>query len=273
MYNFYLYSYPQPNTYLYLLELESGSSILNYLNILAILFYTVLLHILILLCYYIWKWKKIHGKIRKLNEWMTFGHYIQFFMEIYLLLLFGSLSEIYYWRKDPKFVKSSSEISAFIILSFWVIMLFYSLWYWTFSKTIKGKKEPKPKRRKCEQWILGTKHPKLARLFTFMFFTRRLLLWVLVFIFVERNLYLKLWIYAIIQGIYMLMFTCIRPLEETKELLNEWINDIFYLILIVLLFFYNKIEDWSSLMKNIYIYLILANNLLTLILTLSKNWL
>jgi len=271
----FIYSYPQPNTYLYLLEFESGSSFINMLNILSILFYTFLLHLIVLLCSCAWEWKEINKKLKKISEFLTFGYYIQFTLEIYLLLLFGSLSEIYYWRKDPKFVKFYSEISAFIIISFWVFIIFYSLWYsiWLKQKEEKRNKlrNIKIKRKKCEQWISGTKKSRLARLFTPLFLTRRLLFWTLVFLFVELNLYTKLWIFASIQWSYMILFALIRPFEEKKELLTEWINDFFYLAMIIILFFYNKLEDWTSLITDIYIYLIIGNNVLTLLVTICKT--
>jgi len=206
---------------------------------------------------------------------MVFGHYIQFSFEIYLLLLFGSLSEIYYLKKSSNLVKSSSKIWAFIIFSFWVLMLIFSFLYWLFSK-LKNKNEgnlrkTKKKRKKCKLWISGTKNSKLARSFTFLFLARRLLLCTLVFYFFDWNLNIKLWIYTIIQLTYIILLTLIRHLKKKKDLLLEWINNIFYLCLILILCIYNKQEEWNVLITDIFIYLIIANNFFTVFINICNS--
>jgi hypothetical protein len=91
------YSFDQPNTYLFLLQLESGSAIVNVVNLLIAISTFITIHLLILCLYlllrYIFRLVKVSSFIRKILSLMTFGTYIVIVVETFLLILFVVLNE------------------------------------------------------------------------------------------------------------------------------------------------------------------------------------
>jgi len=89
-------------------------------------------------------------------------------------------------------------------------------------------------------------------------------------LYAEWDLNLKLQVYASIQLAYIILFTLIRHFKKKKDLLLEWVNNIFYLSLIIILFMYNKFEDWNPLATDVFIYLIMGNNIVTFFINVCK---
>ena len=112
------FSYPQNNSYLYLLNFKDGSTILNLINVCTIILIIPVLHTLVTFIKLIVSsdndmptCKKVLGII---FNWMTFGLYIRTIMEIYLSLLFASLSEIHNTISGLNSNKVSAAIAGLV---------------------------------------------------------------------------------------------------------------------------------------------------------------
>jgi hypothetical protein len=112
------YSFDQPNTYLFLLQLESGSAIVNVVNLLITIFTFITIHLLILCLYlllrYIFRLEKVSSFIRKILSLMTFGTYIVIVIETFLLILFVLLNEISSQDTSLPEQKNSLSLSYFL---------------------------------------------------------------------------------------------------------------------------------------------------------------
>ena len=69
----------------------------------------------------------------------------------------------------------------------------------------------------------------------------------------------------------MVAHFAIRPMNFLKEQLQEMLNEVIYFVLIVILFFWKEEEDWSSFKTNMYIWVMVGNTVIFLIISLSKQ--
>ena len=72
---------------------------------------------------------------------------------------------------------------------------------------------------------------------------------------------LKISVYSIIQFVYLIIVLVMRPFEFVKDYLLDLVNETIYLVLCLMLIYWNKSERWNSVVENTYICIIIANNL------------
>ena len=125
----------------------------------------------------------------------------------------------------------------------------------------------------CRQCFSDIKDSCQSRLMSVLFFMRRILLWVVVIIFKNTQLTTKLIIFVSIQSLYMLAILIIRPFEKMKNFMLEMINEIFYLLLWCLLFRYNTENNWTNQITQIYLWVMISNNVLFAFISFGKFYL
>jgi len=81
----------------------------------------------------------------------------------------------------------------------------------------------------------------------------------LVFIFPELSLFWTTLIFVCIQFLYMLSHFIIRPMKEVKDQLLEMVNELIYVTLIIILFFWREEKHWSEFKTNAYIWIMVGN--------------
>ena len=182
-------------------------------------------------------------------------------------MLISSLTEIY---RNNTSSKSRSISFGFAIIILW----FLCIWIiWSIILSIIAFPSISRSRitnKWCRQWFSDIKDLCLSRWMTTMFFVRRALLWIVVIIFKNVHLKTKLIIYVSIQSVYVLSILAIRPFEKIKNQMLEMLNEIFYLVLWSLLFKYNTENDWTNKITQIYIWIIISNNIIFVIISLCK---
>lgn len=267
-------SFTQYNSYLFLINLEDGSTMVSITNLIGVSVLIPILHIFIELIKW-WLKPRIKGaktnRWRRLifnaHKWLTFGWYIRYIMEIYLMLLLSSLFEIYVnikgWASS-----SDSFVAAIIIAILWILIIFISMFY---SCCLHS-------RRQSNSWktvyvasacFSGVKRKDwYTRMSIFVFFLRRALLTIIVILFVEYSLMVKLTVYTSIQVAMLWYVIIVRPFEEIKDQITEIVNEIIYLFLVCFLFVFNKKGDWDKFSEQIFIWTIIGNNILLIVIAL-----
>ena len=146
------------------------------------------------------------------------------------------------------------------MFSFWNFITIFVV-IQTFIIKVKVDQDVIQKRRQWIQWFSGLKENKISRLYTVLFFMRRQLFWVLILLFQDLSMILKVSVYSSIQFVYFVVLCFLRPFEKTKDMITDWINEMIYFVLCILLTYFNTENTWSSVVQNIYIWIIISNNL------------
>jgi len=61
----------------------------------------------------------------------------------------------------------------------------------------------------------------------------------------------------------------IRPMKEVKDQLFEVVNELTFIALIIILFFWSKEKDWSELKSTVYIWIMVGNTVVFCVISLS----
>ena len=130
--------------------------------------------------------------------------------------------------------------------------------------------EKKIVRSKCAGWFTGLKDSKIARMNTFLFFLKRFLQCVVLFMLRDLDLEVKLGIYFALQIIFFIMYVTVKPHKLTKDQLIEMVNEGIYIIMVSRLFFYNKQNDWTDAEKIFFLSLMVCNFLIQTIISWGK---
>ena len=217
--------YSQSNSYLWLINIKNGSSLINCLNFVYMMLIIAGLHlvifILVVLLRKVSDTKWIKKTILKLFNWMTFGLYIRIIMQQYLFLLIISLSELYLFRFNSEDHFTSKIFSAVLLSICHAIVL---VWFWVvFVPTTEQKEQTEQtdqsqtKRRLWAHWTNGLQDKLWKRIFAILFFIRRIVFWVLILLFKDLSMYLKVWSYSAIQLSYIAILCLSASISAYKR--------------------------------------------------------
>jgi cysteine-rich repeat protein len=261
--------YQQFDPYLSLLDLESSSAMINLISICKVVAVTAAIHLIcaVLKCLTSRSCKnKFWGKLSsKIFKWLTFDWYIQFWMEIYLIIWIAVFSELYYLKKG--FAEKDLSIPFLLLLLVFILLTVLISFYWWVKRSVDENFESNI----IKTCFDGVKGNLISYSYFLQFFLRRLLLSGFILMFADLELLSKTWVFASIQGAYSLLNILIRPQKDKKDQLQEILNELCFTVLIVLLFFWKTKEDWSKLRANIYLWIMIASNIITLLLITSNH--
>jgi hypothetical protein len=175
------YSFDQPNHYLYLLQLKSGSAIVNMTNLLIVFGMIAGVHLFVFFIFLLFKYAlkltKVSNFIKKELLAMTFGTYLTIFTEALLIILFVLLSEIEY--RDSSTIKYKDSLKAqqreSIKITYFfcsLILIFIGIVIWQFFKSLKPERFAKMKY--FTALFEGLKQKRMARTFILIFLVRRI---------------------------------------------------------------------------------------------------
>ena len=256
-------NYEQVDSYFKMININSGSSMLNLLNflypiLLVFIFHSILAIIIILLNENNQSW--FQNVVLKLFRRITFGIYVRIVMIYYLFLLMISFSELYNFRFNKENL-ASKLLSVFLLL-FWNIIAIAWIYMIFATKTEANTPE---KGRWFIHCFKGLKESKLSRFHTLLFYTRRQLFWVLILFCKDFRMIAKIITYASMQFIYIVILWINRPFKNRKEFVIDLINELIYFSLWILLIHYNSEDRWSSMSEYAYIWIIISNNIVLLL--------
>ena len=71
--------------------------------------------------------------------------------------------------------------------------------------------------------------------------------------------------------IYLIIIGVKRPFKKVTDNIIEIMNEVFFLVLLSLLVFFNLEDRWNSTAKNIYLNIIISNSCVILLLMLGNS--
>ena len=184
---------------------------------------------------------------------MIFGYFIRNSLEMSQFLLISSFNEIYYFNISDSYRLFSFLFSILIILLF-VLMVGLVLYL-----TLSSYKINKNEHNKLEEFFRGLKLDKKHKIYTTVLLTRRLIFVVLLITWVFILSRILVILLSIIQTLYIVYISYLRPYEESKGNLIEILNEIYFGFLILFLSIINTEDEWNSVKTNLYMGVIVSN--------------
>ena len=272
-----IFGFDQINTNIVEIGLESGSSFVNNFSLLCFLIWIIALHFMLnIIVWWFKRWNssRIISKIikapnfivKKLLIILTFHYYIRTFLESSLTLQVSSISEIYYFSTGSR-AKRSSLVCAVLVLILLISFLFVSFFLSITIKIEEGISNV------LEELFRGLKNHWRFRFYTPIVITRRFIFILLLIIYAPVSPFYASWILWIVQLIYTILISIMRPFESRKDNLIEIINELFFLVFLCWIWASYSKTNWTLTQSNTFIFLILSNNFILLIIVLSKTML
>ena len=254
--------------------LDSGSTFVNILNMLCSAFWIVCCHLILVWIFKIlnkceesskcqWLTKIFSYLINRMLSVLTFSYYIRTVLELYLSLLVSSISEIQNFKTDPQ-AKTASLVWAVCVAVLWVGLLVIST-YLTFKAELE---ENKPSMIK--ELFRGLKFNPWVRLYTPIWITRRILFVSLLILVPSNFIIYTMWTIFIIQLLYIIWLIILRPFASTSDNFWEISNELFLIVFFIWVSASINKTCWTDSGSSTFIYLMLLNNLLVMIIVLCK---
>ena len=255
---------------MFLLQLSSGSALVNILSLTTIVGIVIWIHVLMLIVYFILtktnRLQVIKKLISKVLKMLTFGFYIGIWIETYILFLLVDFSEVYYQNKNG-IQNINSCVASYIIMFFMLMFVLLALWQWCKSR----KPENFEKQKYFVAIVDGMKPKWICRSYSFVFLVRRTLFgWVLFFLDFFEAIH-RVIILTLIQLVYMLYIIILRPHDSIKENLIDVINEVMYLYFLGFLLHFNTENSWDDTTTDTYFWILMGNNFIIIFITASKS--
>ncbi|CAI2379341.1 unnamed protein product [Moneuplotes crassus] len=249
-------SYPQSDEYLNEIGLNSGSSVINYLSIMAIAILIGFIHLCIAIGYNKVKEKPPQSKIRKVMKrifiYFTFNAYIRIFIEGFLFVLISIFSEFYSLNVSTVITQVSLGFCVmFTLCSSVLFILSFYLYKLSFPKINYQE------HWSCTEYFEGIKDFRFAKLFTILYLSLRLFL---VAILINGRGLQPIWrsvSFVTLNVLFALYLCIVRPFEQTKDSIIEGLNQVLLCVLSVPLLWIETRSDWSSSYEEFYIKIVL----------------
>ena len=266
-----LFDFKQQNSYLYLLELKSGSAFVNILDLTTTVGFVIWIHIILLIIFAVLhklgRFSVVKKVILKILEMLTFGFYIGVWLETYLLFLLVEFSEIHYQNKSG--VKNlKSTVMSYVILFFMLLFISLAFWQWLKSRTTENLE-----RLKYFKLLVEDMKPKwIWRAYWLLFLLRRTVFLAIIFFMGELEMIVKVILFVIIQIFYLGYIAILRPQGAFKENLIDFINEVFYFYFVGFMLYYNSEERWSDTVTDVYFWIMMSNNFILMFVIFSKQF-
>jgi cysteine-rich repeat protein len=263
------YNYKHSNWYLYLIEIESGSSMFSITGLIFMVFLMSLVHALVYVLNDVSLEKKDDSKFGRstyyLAQWMTVGSYIRLFLFSFTFLLLSSISEIQKTSNGSDHGTSYSFAVGILLfcLCATVAMTMYTMKYDDEEEETKWTKVTK-------ELFNAIKPSKLARFYYPMFCIRRILFVLILLGYKDLDSTIKLSFFIIVQLAHVIYITAVRPFLRFKDNIGEIMNEVFYLCLVCFLIAKIGSDSWGSQENNLYMGAIMFNAVAFFVIAISK---
>ena len=262
------------NVELELIGIETGSSLFNWFSFVSWILIYLILNILVWLLPNItlqensYKWTKIFKYVVvKSNHFFTFTIYIRTFMESYQFLLLSNISNLRDYDVSTAPQITSLSFSAVIVI-LWILFMIAS--FIMFLKT--SKKSRNQKRLKWGEFFSGVKEKKIAKIYWFLSLLRRFLM--ITWLLLSKSFIVGGYVDALlfIQIPYFIFFIITRPFDDIKDNLIEGTNELFLIVIISYMCFYNSKSKWKGSASQAFVYVILGNTIVVMVIQIGKNY-
>ncbi|CAI2381459.1 unnamed protein product [Moneuplotes crassus] len=253
-------SYPQSDGYLNSLGMRSGSSVVNYLSLMAIIILIGIIHVGVLCCVrQIENSKHIKCKkfTKKLFKFFTFNVYIRIFMQAFVFTTLSIFSELY----NLNLAKVITIVSfGFCVLFCLCTSVLFILSFIMYCKSFPQFDEEKY--WLCTEYFNGVKPAKYSKLYSSLFMLMRVLLTSLLIFGQSAPSYDRATCFYCVNIAYCLYLIIVRPFENSQNNIIEIINQTLFCILAVLLTGLNTKEDWTPFYERFYTTVLMASPVL-----------
>ena len=238
--------------------------------------------LMIILCIFICFFKLLFKKLKERNWWscifkillwivnkifqmMIFSYFIRNILESSQFILISSIYEICKMNTTSFYRSISLSFSILAIVMYALVLIV--LQYLTFSsyKLIEGK------HNMLEEFFRGLKVDRKHKFYSTMHFLRRALFVLLLITWTFAHSKALIAILSSVQFVYVIFLSWVRPYVEVKWNLIEILNEIYFSILLAVLFILNNESDWTSLKTNIYMWTLVSNTLVVFIIVIGKQ--
>ena len=248
-------------------------------NISSVLFFTFLMTLISLLIYFIrklanrcresqrcsWGVKIQYWIVDRLYRMMVLGYFIRNWLEMSQFILISSVNEIYLWNIKNFYPLFSFVFSILMILIFVLVVIL--VLYLTFSTYRLDENE----HNLLEEFFRGIQQNKRHKLYVTLLLLRRFIFVILLITWLFISSRVLIIMLFLIQVFYILNLSYLRPYEETKGNLIEIFNEIYFGFLILFLAIVNTEDEWNSIKTNIYMWVLVSNTFVMLVIVLGKN--
>ena len=264
-----LFDFKQPNSYLYLLQLDSGSALVNILSLTTTVGIVIAAHISLFILFAILKklnrLAKLQNFILKLIGMLTFGFYIGVCLESFILFLLVDISEIYYQNKYGV-QNISSTVASYVIVVFILSFIFLTFWQWWKSR----KPEVLETMKYFVALVEGMKTAWVCRTYWFVFLIRRTVFIWIIFLMEDLQMIVRIALFVSVQAIYFAYILILRPQDSVKENFSDFINEAFYLYFVVFLLHFNTEGRWNDTLTDVYFWILMSNNFIMIFIMLGN---
>ena len=251
----------------------------TFANTSSVLVYTFLMVLISLLIYFIrklaykcresqrcsWGAKTQYWIVDKLYRMMVLGYFIRNGLEMSQFILISSVNEIYQWNTTDSYRLLSFVFSISMILIFVLVVLL--VLYLTFSKYRLNERE----HNLFEEFFRGIQQNKRHKFYVTLLLLRRFLFVILLITWLFISSRVLIIVLSLIQVVYILNLSYLRPYQETKGNLIEILNEIYFGFLVIFLSIVNTEDEWNSIKTNTYMWVLVSNTIVLLVIVSGKN--
>ena len=251
----------------------------TFANISSLLFCTYLMILTSLLIYYIrklaykfresqrcsWGAKTQYWIVDKLYKLMVLGYFIRTGLQMSQFILISSFNEIYL-RDTTDFYRLISFLFSMSMVLIFLLVVILVL-YLTFSKYRLDEKE----HNLLKEFFRGIQQNKRHRFYVSLLLLRRFWFVILLITWLFMSSRVLTIVLSLIQFLYILSLSYLRPYEETKGNLIEIMNEIYFGFLVIFLAIVNTEDEWNSIKTKIYMWVLNSNTYFVLAIVLGKH--
>jgi len=183
----------------------------------------------------------------KVWKLFTFTLYIRTILQVSQLYIIVAVSEIYH-RDLSSVAMIFSFVFAFITLC--VIIGFSSL------NTILVFNTSEKTNSVFEEYFIGIKKTKIARMYNVVIMARRLILVSCMVCLSSIDKVYLVFISVCYQVAHTIFIGWMRPYESIKDNINEIMIDVVFSILLITLLYFNTEDTWNGIVTSAYFYLL-----------------
>ena len=251
----------------------------TFANTSSVLVYTFLMILISLFIYFIrkhtfrcresqrcsWAAKTQYWIVDKLYKMMVLGYFIRSGLEMSQFFLISSVNEIYQWDTSDFYRLLSFIFSISMILVYVLVVLL--VLYLTFSKYRLNERE----HNLLGEFFRGIQQNKRHKFYVTLLLLRRFLFVILLITWLFISSRALTIVLSLIQIVYILNLSYLRPYEGTKGNFIEILNEIYYGFLVLFLAIVNSEFEWNSTKTNTYMWVLVSNTFVVLVVVLGKN--
>ena len=212
-----------------------------------------------------WGAKTQYWIVDKLYRMMVLAYFIRNGLEMSQFILISSVNEIYQWDTTDSYRLFSFVFSISMILIFVLVVIL--VLYLIFSAYRLNERE----HNLLEEFFRGIQQNKRHKLYVTLLLLRRFLFVILLITWLFISSRVLIIVLSIIQLLYTLNLSYLRPYKEIKGNLIEILNEIYFGFLLIFLAIVNTEDEWNSIKINTYMWVLISNTFVVLVIVLSKN--